>query len=151
MSIKDYKPKFPDLGIVERNELLRANSDKIEAINYNRFFEEEEIRNMQVNLSELSVEMSNLDLELERVADPIKEKIKAIQKKLDNLISFLRDGYENITADCYKFVEHENNEVVYYDTKGYPVKTRGILPEEKQMTFQSQVRSDLSKRRAVNE
>lgn len=148
----DYKNQFPELPPLERAEILKANCDKIENITYNKEFDQEEIRAMQINLSEHSVEIANLEKELEKLTSPIKEKMKVLDKKVANIVSFLQDGYESITADTFKFVYHENDEVVYYDLEGHPVKVRSILPEERQRTIQSQSREfERPTRKIVNE
>ena len=147
------KEMFASYPLNERAELLNDNCSKVEDITYNRNFTEEELTVMRHNLAENSVSIELSEEELDSVSAPIKEKIKLLQKKNANLISYLRNGYELCRESCFKFVYQELNETVYYNSEGLLVKRRPILPEERQKTIgdATRERNQPTMRRAVGE
>jgi seryl-tRNA synthetase len=134
------KTMFREYPILERNEMLRANADKIEEKTYQKAFDKEEILEMKINLSDYSVEIANLQAELERISSPIKEKIKAAQKRIEGLVDYVRLGSRQVTEDCYKFVDFKEESVAYYNTEGDLIFARNLNSEDAQKTIHSAMR-----------
>jgi hypothetical protein len=124
------RKKFEDFSSEERVQMLRANCDNAEDIDYTKEFTEEEVREMETDLKDSTIEKLKLEEELTEVKQAIKLAIKPISKKLGTLVTNLRFGSRIVTEKCYKFIE--GNRAVYYNSEGENVKDRPLLPEERQ-------------------
>ena len=56
-------------------------------------------------------------------------------KNRTEAITMLKNKSEFVNEQCYKFIDHDNGEVGFYNGDGMLVYQRGILPGERQKTI----------------
>lgn len=127
-----FKNKEP----LARLQILQDNCVAIEKITYPHQFSEEEMEAKKTNLANLDIEMSELDAEKKVVQDRIKEKMKPIAKRRVELIKDIKRKYEDVTDECYKFLDRETRTACYYNGNGDLVRERPLEAKEMQKTVQ---------------
>lgn len=70
------------------------------------------------------------------VQDRIKEKMKPITKHRSKLIDDIKRKYEDVTDECYKFLDRETRTAYYYNGNGDLVRERPMEAQEMQKTIQ---------------
>lgn len=121
--------EFPE---VTRVQFLRDNCDQMESIGYTRDFTPEEMDAMKDNLADISIELNDLQIEKKEIVKEINEKMKPKDQRRKALLHNIRTRSEYVNEDCFKFVDHDENMVGYYNSAGLLVSKRRIKPEERQ-------------------
>jgi hypothetical protein len=126
-----FKSQSPE----ERLQMLQDNCDAIEKQSYMKQFTHEEISLMKDRLSEVSIEMNDIDTEKKDAMEVFKLRSKPLKKEKVDLLGNIKRKAIDVTEDCFKFVDQDNQEVGYYNSVGDLVFSRPILPSEKQKTI----------------
>lgn len=130
------KELFKNKEPLARLQMLRDNCAAIEKITYPHQFSEEEMEARKTSLANLDIEISELDAEKKAVQDRIKEKMKPITKHRSKLIDDIKRKYEDVTDECYKFLDRETRTAYYYNGNGDLVRERPMEAQEMQKTIQ---------------
>ena len=115
-----------------RKEFLDSNADAIENIGYMKAFDPDEIQQQKDILAESSIIVSTLEEELKSVKDSFKEQMKPHVETIQKCLKTIKEGAEYVKEDTYKFVDHEEGMVGFYNSFGDLVSIRQIKPEERQ-------------------
>lgn len=119
----------------ERVRMLQDNCDSIEKQSYMKQFTHEEIVLMKDRLSDVSIDLNEIDIEKKDVVDIFKQRSKPlVREKLDLLNNIKRKAID-VSEECFKFVDQEEGTVGYYNSVGDLVFSRPIMPSEKQKTI----------------
>lgn len=126
-----FQKSTPD----ERVRMLQDNCDSIEKQSYMKSFTHEEIVLMKDRLSDVSIDLNEIDIEKKDVVDIFKQRSKPlVREKLDLLNNIKRKAID-VSEECFKFVDQEEGTVGYYNSVGDLVFSRPIMPSEKQKTI----------------
>lgn len=120
-----------------REEFLEANCDAIENIGYTRRFTSDELLKKKDTLSELAIEINDIEEEKKDAMSLFKERLKPLNEEKTKLLSDLKNKSEYVNAPCYKIIDDENREVGFYNNLGELVYSRPIQPQEMQKTIMS--------------
>ena len=115
-----------DSPVEEREEILRNSCDQILERSYTRKFDQAEINERRAELSNVLIQINDLDMELAEIKAEYKGKIKPLQERITKLRDELKVGGDWIKGDCFKFVDEEEGMVGIYSPEGY-------LPEQRQI------------------
>lgn len=113
-------------------QFLRDNCDGAEPVGYTRQFTPDEMDAMKDNLAEVSIDLNDLDIEKKELVKEFKDKMKPLDKTRKVLLENIRKKSEYINAECFKFIDHEDSIVGFYDGAGSLVSQRRIKPDERQ-------------------
>lgn len=120
-----------------REDFLEANCDAIEEIGYTRRFTSEELLKKKDSLSELAIEINDIEEEKKEAMSVFKERLKPLNETKVKLLSELKNKSEYVNAPCYKIIDNEEREVGFYNKLGELVYSRPIQPQEMQKTIMS--------------
>lgn len=123
-----------------REEFLEANCDAIEDIGYTRRFSSDELLEKKDSLSELAIEINDIEEEKKEAMSDFKERLKGPKEEKTKLLTDLKNKSEFVNAPCYKIIDHEEREVGFYNKLGELVYARPIQPQEMQKTTMSVLR-----------
>ena len=126
-----FQKSTPD----ERVRMLQDNCDSIEKQSYMKQFTHEDILLMKDRLSDVSIDLNEIDIEKKDVVDVFKQKSKPLVREKLNLLNNIKRKAIDVSEDCYKFVDQEEGNVGYYNVVGDLVFSRPIMPSEKQKTI----------------
>ena len=121
----------------QREEFLDANCDAIEEIGYTRRFTSEELLKKKDSLSELAIEINDIEEEKKEARSVFKERLKPLNETKVKLLSELKNKSEYVNAPCYKIIDEVEREVGFYNKLGELVYSRPIQPQEMQKTIMS--------------
>lgn len=121
----------------QREEFLDANCDAIEEIGYTRRFTSEELLKKKDSLSELAIEINDIEEEKKEAMSVFKERLKPLNETKAKLLSELKNKSEYVNAPCYKIIDEGEREVGFYNKLGELVYSRPIQPQEMQKTIMS--------------
>lgn len=124
-----------NLPLNERADFLQNNADDVEMITYMKQFTHEEIGLMKDSLSEISIEMNDIEIEKKDVAATYSEKLKPLVRQKKNLLTNIKQKAILTDEECYKFVDQEEGMVGFYNAIGDLVSSRPIMPSERQKTI----------------
>lgn len=119
----------------QRELFLRDNCDKVEEMGYMKEYTHEELQMMKESLAEASIHINNIEVAKKDAMDAFKVKMKSHKVTYARCVEGLRNKAEFVNENCFKFIDHEANEVGYYNSLGHLVMTRPCRPEEMQSTI----------------
>lgn len=129
------KELFKDKGVVIRRQMLEDNCAAVEKITYPHHFTEEEMEARKTSLANLDIQMSDLEAEKKAVQDRIKEQMKPIVKHRGKIIEDIKREYEDVTDECFKFLDRDKGMAYYYNGNGDCVQKRPMCKQELQKTI----------------
>ena len=121
-----------DSPVEEREEILRNSCDQILERSYTRKFDQAEINERRAELSNVLIQINDLDMELAEIKAEYKGKIKPLQERISKLRDELKVGGDWIKGDCFKFVDEEEGMVGIYSPEGYLLEQRPMTQDERQ-------------------
>ena len=135
------KQIFPTLKGKELIEMLDANSDAVENLDYSVKLYQHEIAELKTNFAQKSIEESRLQDELKDIKSEYKVKLKPIQEDKTFILSQIKTGSRSEFGKCYKLVDHEEGLTGYYNNRGQLVYSRPANEEERgQRTVHMEIR-----------
>lgn len=124
-----------DKSEVERINFLADNCDAVEEHGYTRRFSTDELNQKKENLANLSVEINDIEEEKKDAMDTYKDRLKPLNIDKKVLLDEIKKKSEFVNEECYKFIDHEEKIVGYYNKYGELVSSRPIMPQEMQKTI----------------
>jgi hypothetical protein len=121
--------------------LLEDNCDAIEKVGYTRRFTTEELNERKEELADTSISISMIEEEKKASDDDFKLRRKPLDTRKKTLVEELKNKSEFVSEDCYKFIDHEERMVAFYNSDGEMVSSRPIMPQEMQKTIFGQIRT----------
>lgn len=126
------KSFMPDVDPQERLRLLRDNCDKSEETTYYRDLSVEELDNKRENLVDNLISISALEDDLDVIKKDFKGKIdplKSVNKILQTEVHIRK---AEVKGMLFHIADHDNSVMNTYDENGDFIKSRRLLPTEKQ-------------------
>lgn len=118
----------------QRPQFLSDNCDAMEGIGYTRRFSPEELAQKKEELANVSIELDEIEQEKKDAMAAFKERMKPFDEDRKRLLEELKDKSEYVNETCYKFIDHDERMVGYYNKLGELVSSRPIMPQEMQKT-----------------
>ncbi|GAB3164586.1 hypothetical protein [Telluribacter humicola] len=135
------KQLFADVPEEERSKYLRDNCDRVEPTTYMKTFESEEISGFKDELSELDIEMENIQEAKKEAMEEFKLQLEPVKARRKELLSNIRLQSVEVKEDTFMFVNEKERMVGFYNAKGVLVKSRQARPGEMQTTIFSVTRT----------
>ena len=120
-----------------RRQMLEDNCDRIEEVGYMKPFTGEQLLEMKDRLSDLSIEINDIEIEKKASAELFKAQLKPLTEEPGKLLDNIRNKAEHTKEKCFKFVDQEAGYVGYYSKDGFLVESRPIRQDERQKTIMS--------------
>lgn len=120
-----------------KDNLEAENCGVQELHNFIKPYTEDEQLAVQDQYIEENKELATLRKELEELSEPIKIKIKPLEKSTKKLITNINQGGEMVTEKVYCFPDYDNKMMGLYDSRGMLVSTRPMTRAEKQLHINS--------------
>ena len=117
--------------------MLEDNCDRIEEVGYMKPFTGEQLLEMKDRLSDLSIEINDIEIEKKASAELFKAQLKPLTEERGKLLDNIRNKAEHTKEKCFKFVDQEAGYVGYYSKDGFLVESRPIRQDERQKTIMS--------------
>lgn len=121
-----------DTPVEQREEILKNSCDQILERSYTRKFDQAEINERRAELSNVLIQINDLDMELAEIKAEYKGKIKPLQERISKLRDELKVGGDWIKGDCFKFVDEDEGMVGIYSPEGYLLEQRPMTQDERQ-------------------
>lgn len=124
-----------DLEGLKRQNFLQNNCDKIEEIGFMRKFTPDQISEMKEDLAEVSIKIQEIEARKKELLKEIKAELDPLTDNKLELIGRLKEKAVFTREKCYKFINHVDREVGYYDMNGILVEERTARPDESQLSI----------------
>lgn len=124
---------FQDLPLAERAQALKDNSYSSEKEHVKRYLEKEDIEAIKDKISSESIFISEKEDELKELSSGIRSEIKSSKSKLKENLTLLKAGYTEEIEDVFMMDDQESGRMMYYTADGIFLKSRPLLPAEKQI------------------
>lgn len=118
----------------KRKSFLSDNCDSVERMGYTRHFSPDELNQKKEELAEISIKIAEIEEAKKEAMAQFKEQLRPNEDERKRLLDELKHKSEYVVDDCYKFIDHEERMVGYYDQYGVLVSSRPIMPQEMQKT-----------------
>lgn len=117
----------------ELEQALIDNCDEImPSYAHTRQLTDEQLNERREKLSELLIEIDNLEQELKAFKDSINLNLKPKRVELGGMLTEIRNRYEEVSADVFVYLDHEMRRAFYVDNQGNVVNSRPLRAEERQ-------------------
>lgn len=90
--------------------------------------------NGKTELANIDLDMAALEEEKKAFMQAYKDKMKPKKERKKTLLTDIKRGYEEITDECFKFMERSTRTTGYYNGNGDLVKERPMEAQEMQKT-----------------
>ena len=95
-----------------RPQVLEDSCDAVEEIWYNHPFTEDELNEIKTKLADTSIDIAELEQEKADWMESYKSRLKPLNTAKAKYLDQIKRKSEDIKDKCYKFLDHENKEVV---------------------------------------
>ncbi len=123
---KEFKDKE------QRVKFLRDNSDGVEKKGYMKMYTHEQLLQMKEMLSEVAIDINDIDEERKTIMSEFKERLKPLNEEKKHLLTGLKNKAQHVNEDCFKFIDTESRVVGFYNQDGDLVESRPAYAEELQ-------------------
>ncbi|GHT09050.1 hypothetical protein FACS189426_06270 [Bacteroidia bacterium] len=127
-------------NLSQREAFLKDNCDKVEEKGYMKPYTPEELQGHKEKLSNLSIEIDEIEDEKKASAKYFKSVLDPMYINRRNLVSNIRKKSEYVREICYKFIDQKEKEVGFYNAEGILIESRGVTADELQPTIFSMQR-----------
>ena len=121
--------------------MLEDNCAAVERITYTSPFSEEEMGERKTELANIDLDMAALEEEKKAFMQAYKDKLKPKKERKKTLLTDIKRGYEEITDECFKFMDRSTRTTGYYNGNGDLVKERPMEAQEMQKTVFEDIES----------
>lgn len=128
------KELFKDKNPLLRRQMLEDNCAAVERITYTSPFSEKEMGERKTELANIDLDMAALEEEKKAFMQAYKDKLKPKKERKKTLLTDIKRGYEEITDECFKFMDRNTRTTGYYNGNGDLVKERPMEAQEMQKT-----------------
>lgn len=135
------KELFKDKNPLLRRQMLEDNCAAVERITYTSPFSEEEMGERKTELANIDLDMAALEEEKKAFMQAYKDKLKPKKERKKTLLTDIKHGYEEITDECFKFMDRSTRTTGYYNGNGDLVKERPMEAQEMQKTVFEDIES----------
>lgn len=118
-----------------QKSFLGPNCDGREEIGYMKQFTPEEILEMKDTLSEVAIQINDLEIKRKELMDQLKEETKPLTDQKKTLLVNIKQKAEFVTENCFKFFDQDTKRVGYYNAEGMLVQERPMRADEYQLTI----------------
>lgn len=139
------KVLFSNLSENERIQMLSDNADTIEEVGYMKSFTSEEMETMKDRLSKIVIDINDIDEEKKAVNDEFKLRKKPLEIEKQELLTNINSKSKYIVEGCYKFCDHDEQTVGFYNKQGILVHCRPMRQEERNRTIFQALRTETPK------
>lgn len=115
-----------------RVQFLKDNCEKIEQKGYMKRFSPEEIDVMKSELTEISIEINDIETAKKNANKGFKDQLDPLVEQKVELVQNLKKKAVFKEEDCFKFSDFSTKEIGYYNSDGLLVDVRPMRPEEHQ-------------------
>lgn len=122
-------------NLLERKAFLADNCDAVEPVSYMKQFTVEKLQGVKEELANVSIEISDIEQELADFKEQIKMRVKPLKEIRAARIADVKAKAENVTEDCYKFVDRDQKMTAFYNGEGDLVTIRPATADELQPTL----------------
>lgn len=119
----------------ERVNFLRDNCDVVENLGYTKAIPSEKLEGLKERLVENNIQLRDVRADKKAANKIYNEQIKQLEESNDEVTAKLKEKSEYVMEECFKFVDHEERKVGYYNHEGLLVFSRPARPEELQKTI----------------
>lgn len=121
------------------NETAQAKVDTLEAVaysvkeeGYTKILNEVEITQRREELSDICIEINDIEEEKKEVVSTFKERLKLPKEDRSALLASIKHKSEFKRGHLYYVDDQENGFMYIFDTKGECIESRKLKPNEKQ-------------------
>lgn len=138
---KEKEAYFKGLPPTERITALTENADAKYNKSVVRYFTEEELSEKKTTLSEVSINLNDIEIEKKEATQEINARLKIEKSKRTLLLKDLKNKYFESDETVFDIADQENGMMLTFDYNGILVGSRRLTPKEKQtklITLQKQ-------------
>lgn len=129
---------FDDQPVEQRAALLEANAVRVEDESVKRYYTPAELETMKNELSDLSIKKDDEEEALKAISKIHKDKIKELKAQLKENLTGLRERSYTQREKVYLMDDQKAGLMNYYDSQGIFIRSRKLLPGEKQTRIMDQ-------------
>ena len=119
----------------QRAQMLRDSCDKVEEVGYMKPYTPDEIVQMKDELAEASIQINEIEEEKKAEMDKFKARLSPLDIQKKELLKNIKNKAEFVREDCFKFIDHEEGMVGFYNSLGDLIESRPIRYEERQLSI----------------
>lgn len=123
---------FQDVPENEREAMLEANCHEREIMPVQKHFTEQEINEKRSEYLSNSIAIRRAIEKLKLAKEVYASETKRPIDENNYLLQNIRMGYIEVEEDVYLMADWENRTMLYYDKRGEFLKSRKMLPHERQ-------------------
>lgn len=124
-----------EYGDSERIKFLKDNCDEVEDVAYMRKFTPDELLVMKEELSNVAINMDDLEEEKKDLTTSINAKLKTQKVSKKRLLKGIKQKAELVTEKCFKFIDENTRMVGFYNAEGDLINSRPAMGNELQKTI----------------
>lgn len=123
-----------------RIQFLEDNCDKVDKKGYMKRFSAEELQEMKERLSEVSIDINDIEIEKKATVEVFKIQLAPLTTERTDLLKSIKNKATFVSEDCFKFVDTIEKMVGYYNSEGDLIDCRPANIDELNGTIHQTLR-----------
>lgn len=95
----------------------------------------EELQGHKENLANVSIEISEIEMEMKQAQAEFKGRLKPLKEQRANMVSNIKAKAEYVTEKCFRFTDQEQKMTGFYNSDGLLIESRPATADELQPTI----------------
>jgi hypothetical protein len=114
----------------ERKNFLIDNADSVVEMDYHKSFESEELARKKTELSEVCIQINDLEEEIKQYRENVNLELKPLKETRQTLLADIKSKGKMVREKCYCFIEQQEKMACFYNAEGILVSSRPATREE---------------------
>ena len=114
----------------ERENFLIDNADSVVEMDYHKSFESEELARKKTELSEVCIQINDLEEEIKQYRENVNLELKPLKETRQTLLADIKSKGKMVREKCYCFIEQQEKMACFYNAEGILVSSRPATREE---------------------
>ena len=131
------KELFKEMPRMERIQVLKDNASVVCEKSYMKPYSPEELQGHKENLTNLALEIREVNDELKLVKEEFKGRLKPLQERYAKMLDNIKAKAEMVTEECYGLTDNDERVTAFYNADGDRIEERNATYDELAQMFKA--------------
>ena len=132
-----YDPIFKKMDARQLQDNLQSIAHSIIEEDYTKQLTDEDLRNKKTELAEVSILISQIENRRKEAQKEFKAQLVKPRQEHGTLLESIKHQSDRVFGKLFLIDDQEENMMYYFDETGKCVKSRSLLPQEKQTVLKT--------------
>lgn len=132
-----YDPSFKSMDVKQLQDNLQGIAHSVVEEEYTKQLTDKDLRDKKTELADVSISISQIENRRKESQKDFKAQLVKPKKEHGQLLESIKHQSDRVFGKLFLIDDQEENMMYYFDESGRCVKSRSLLPNEKQTVLKS--------------